>query len=286
VSDYDAILALQRLGFSEYEAKAYVTLLSLGPISGYALAKHSRIPRANVYRVLDRLLERQAVCKVQSLRGAQYQAVPVERLSHQLAEECATDLRQATNLLHSLSAPSHIPLAWQIDTRVDAVDAAKALIVRAEKQLVIALWPNEAKEIAAELMAAKKSGVNMTTLCMAACAQECGGCPEPLYRCRAGALRDRRSLIVVADNREVLIADLDDCETSAIRTQRPLVVALASSYVLQSILIGSILDDTAPTVLDELDRVVSEDILLERARIQYAGNGGGFVVKKEEEKNV
>ena len=45
---------LERLGFTEYEARAYLTLLGRNPLTGYELAKLSGIPRPNVYPVLDR----------------------------------------------------------------------------------------------------------------------------------------------------------------------------------------------------------------------------------------
>ena len=41
---------LLELGFGENEARAYLTLLQLGPASGYELAKASGIPRPNIYK--------------------------------------------------------------------------------------------------------------------------------------------------------------------------------------------------------------------------------------------
>ena len=46
---------LQKLGFGEYEARAYVALLQNRPLNGYELAKASGLPRANVYSVLQKL---------------------------------------------------------------------------------------------------------------------------------------------------------------------------------------------------------------------------------------
>jgi HTH-type transcriptional regulator, sugar sensing transcriptional regulator len=57
----EATTLLQELGFGDYEARAYVTLLQRSPVSGYELAKTSGIPRANVYAVLQKLEERTTV---------------------------------------------------------------------------------------------------------------------------------------------------------------------------------------------------------------------------------
>ncbi len=56
----DITALLQQLGFSEYEARAYLALLQRNPLNGYELAKVSGIPRANVYAVLQKLDERGA----------------------------------------------------------------------------------------------------------------------------------------------------------------------------------------------------------------------------------
>lgn len=34
------------IGFTEYEAKAYIALLRLGPATGYQIAKESGVPRS------------------------------------------------------------------------------------------------------------------------------------------------------------------------------------------------------------------------------------------------
>ena len=51
----DLIPSLQRLGFTDYEAKAYVALSSRYPATAYEVAKVSGLPRANVYSVLRTL---------------------------------------------------------------------------------------------------------------------------------------------------------------------------------------------------------------------------------------
>jgi len=54
----DITALLQQLGFSEYEARAYLALLQRNPLNGYELAKVSGLPRANVYAVLQKLEDR------------------------------------------------------------------------------------------------------------------------------------------------------------------------------------------------------------------------------------
>jgi sugar-specific transcriptional regulator TrmB len=72
----DIVASLQRLGFGEYEAKAYIALLQRSPLTGYELAKVSGLPRANVYAVLPKLEEKGAVLRVDTPAGPRYSPVP------------------------------------------------------------------------------------------------------------------------------------------------------------------------------------------------------------------
>lgn len=47
--------ALRRAGLTEYQAKCYQTLLSLGPATAAQVAEATRIPRTRIYGVLDAL---------------------------------------------------------------------------------------------------------------------------------------------------------------------------------------------------------------------------------------
>ena len=49
----DVNTLMQVLGFTDYEARAYLALLQRHPQNGYELAKASGIPRPNIYSVLQ-----------------------------------------------------------------------------------------------------------------------------------------------------------------------------------------------------------------------------------------
>lgn len=53
--------ALRRLGFTDYEARAYVALSAIHPATAYEIAKKAVLPRANVYATLNALEARGAI---------------------------------------------------------------------------------------------------------------------------------------------------------------------------------------------------------------------------------
>jgi sugar-specific transcriptional regulator TrmB len=80
----DAVTLMQQLGFSEYEARAYLALLQRNPLNGYELAKVSGLPRANIYAVLQKLEERGAVVRLEMPNGARYAPVSPNQLTQRI----------------------------------------------------------------------------------------------------------------------------------------------------------------------------------------------------------
>ena len=51
----DIVQAIESLGLSAYEAKAYFALLSESPLTGYKLSKVSGVPRSRIYETIEKL---------------------------------------------------------------------------------------------------------------------------------------------------------------------------------------------------------------------------------------
>ena len=54
----EILRTLQGIQFTEYEAKAYLALLEKSPLTGYAVALNSGVPRSKIYEVLGSLVGR------------------------------------------------------------------------------------------------------------------------------------------------------------------------------------------------------------------------------------
>jgi predicted transcriptional regulator len=243
----DSIKVLQRLGFGDYEAKAYIGLLSGGEMSGYELARVSGVPRANVYDILPRLEERGAVVRVDSPSGARYSAVPISQLMPRLADRYKDDLAAAEQtLLTHVPSPSH-DYSWNVEGYRSVVDHARTLVDSAQQQLAIAIWPQEAQALSHNLAKAEERDVAVTTLCLAGCIQECGNCQGNIHRYRLSPDEESRWLIVGVDGKEMLAGEIDnhseDDNAYAIRTTHKMLVVLAGWYVRNSIALATLVSD-------------------------------------------
>src|SRR6185369_10618809 len=96
---------LQQLGFSEYETKAYTALLQQHPLNGYALAKRSGVPRANIYAVLQKLEERGAVIPVTVAEGVVYSPIAPDDLINRLGNHLDQVLTLAQRELKAFATP-------------------------------------------------------------------------------------------------------------------------------------------------------------------------------------
>lgn len=225
--------ALQQIGFTEYEARAYAALVAGGELNGYALAKASGIPRANVYAVAGKLVRRGAAQRVERANGAVYVAVEPKRLLRTLDDERRHAMTEAREALARLSRERNPPAV--LNLRDDEVlQRAAQLIDASTASLHVALQPSEAAHLAGPMRAARERGVAITTLCLEGCETECGGCAGSVHRCRLAPVGATRWLLVVADERTALLGHFASRRITAVFTEQPLVVELALAYVQQS----------------------------------------------------
>jgi predicted transcriptional regulator len=247
----EIVRALQQLGFAEYEARAYVALVKRSPLNGYELAKASGIPRANVYGVLEKLTGRRAVVRLDEPGGTRYAPVAPAELMQRIGGEFRDVATSTSRALEALDAAAEDQPVWNFGGYPALLDHARGALRAARESLLVAVWPQEATALRADVADADERGVAITTLCLARCEHECGGCRGNVYRYRATAGASPRRLVVVADRAEVVAGDVGvDGETHSMRTRRPLLVDVCSASVRTSIALAAVVADLGPR-LDE-----------------------------------
>jgi len=113
--DGDLIDKLVQIGFSEYEAKAYVALLRESPVTGYQLSKMSGVPRSMIYEVLAKLVARGAAMTLRKEGGTQYAPVPAAEFLDKLHREQEQLFASLQSDLDSLGSASDLDYVWNIE---------------------------------------------------------------------------------------------------------------------------------------------------------------------------
>lgn len=254
---------LQSLGFTEYEAKAYAALVQHEDLNGYEVAKASGIPRANIYAVIDKLVQRGAVHRLECTNGPRYSALDPKQMLRSIQTGHKRTLDEARQAFSSL-AKRRKPAAVFNLRDDELLPKARQLIDATETTMLVAIQPTEARILAAPLQHARERGVAITTLCLEGCDRECGGCQGEIHRYKLAPAGNQRWLMLVADERIAYVGHLGDESVAALLTEQPLVVELASAYIRQSVtlaLLGSelsgkfegLVSHEAQQVLDRLD---------------------------------
>jgi sugar-specific transcriptional regulator TrmB len=151
---------LQELGFTDYEAKIYISLLQNSPVTAYEISKNNALPRPNVYSALDSLEKKQAVQRV-SLDPVRF--VPVNpatlfsRISKAVQDRClALEVG-----LEKLQPEEKTHYVWNIDNSDEARLKISQLILEAKSHIWIKAHFEELLPHLEELKLASKRGVSL-----------------------------------------------------------------------------------------------------------------------------
>jgi len=155
---------LKNLHFTEYEAKAYLTLLEESPLTGYAVAKNSGVPRSRIYEVLDSLAIRGDIL-VSPGNTPQYTPVPAKDLIKSRRMKAEENFERAEKSLAEFerSAKDRENI-WNITGCHDILEKVKACIASAKKRILLEVWKEEYEELELELKEASKRGVHVTII--------------------------------------------------------------------------------------------------------------------------
>jgi predicted transcriptional regulator/ferredoxin len=252
----DAITKLQGLGFSQYEAQAYVALLQGNPLNGYELAKASGVPRANIYNVLAKLEERGAVVRVDTEGSVRYSPLAPDELIQRLRQNLQSSLDDTQECLSSVAVQSAYENVWNAHGYPVLLEHARSMIDSAQKQLVVAFWPQEARQISENLDNAEQRGVDLTILCMAGCPHVCQACRGKVYRYHVLPPQSTRWLVLIPDQNEVLAGEVSsEGHALAVRTRQKLMVDLSTWYIRHSIAIAAMMVDLG----NQLEDIISPE---------------------------
>jgi Cd2+/Zn2+-exporting ATPase len=262
---------LVKIGFSEYEAKAYVALLRESPVTGYQLSKLSGVPRSMIYEVLGKLTARGAAMTLRTGGATKYAPVPAIEFLDQLRREHEELTDSLKDDLAILTAAPNLEYVWHIEGHDNIMAKAMEMIDQAKSGIYLALLPATFPTLKSSLEGAVARGVRVVIY--TASALELPGGQVVVAPLSEEALTQvgGLGLILVIDGEEVLVAEwLPATQARASWTSSPLLVFIAEHHLrtdpyLPHIL--ALLGDRALDVIREEDRE-----LFARALESHIGN--------------
>lgn len=127
---------MQKLGFTDYEAKIYIQLLRSYPVTAYELSKVTGVPRANAYHALESLTRKEAVQPV-SEDPVRFVPVPPKVLLEGIASSTQKRCERLATNLDSLNTDEETHYVWTITGEPAVDERIRQMVLGAQSSIWI-----------------------------------------------------------------------------------------------------------------------------------------------------
>jgi sugar-specific transcriptional regulator TrmB len=241
----DPLDRLVELGFSEYEAKAYVALLRENPATGYQVSK-----------VLGKLTARGAAMELRKEGKTQYAPVPAQEFLNQLHREHEELVTSLQDDLLSVGTTSDLEYVWNIEGYENVMAKAQEMIRHAQDRVYMAILPSTFPPLKPALEEAVARDVRVVVY-SSCCLDLSGGRVVSTSMSEEHLKRaEGLGLVLVVDGDEVLIGErLTAAQARSSWTRSPLFVLIAEHHLRTDLYLPRILD----VLGDRAEEVIHED---------------------------
>lgn len=156
--------SLKELGFSEYEARAYISALKLQTATAYELARDSGIPTSKIYETVGRLREKKFLYEVADENKRKFAPLSSEEFLAQARRDAATRFSDLERDLKNLPQAEEVSLIWDIHDYDFLIEKSLNTIRSARSTILISLWPEELETVFEDLQAAKERGIKTAVI--------------------------------------------------------------------------------------------------------------------------
>lgn len=152
---------LEKLGFSSNEAKVYGTLIKHKVLNGYEIAKLSGVARSLVYEVINRLIAKGAVIRIDGEPNF-YKPIEYQDLIRSIKEENEKNIACAERELQQLATENaDVDYVMNIVGEEKYVAKAKELIDSAQAEISLSIWRESFEVLRSNIENAISRGVKV-----------------------------------------------------------------------------------------------------------------------------
>ena len=228
---------LQHLNFTQYESMAYLALLKQSKVTGYEVAKNSKIPASKIYAVLNKLIEKEVVLALDT-EPVTYMPIPPDEILARFRGDYQRTFDVLSDGLNEIyqSKQSTDHYIWNVSGRQEIIRRLIEFIDQAKQSIYLSIWDDEVAELKDPLLRANKRKVKMSIVhygeSFLGIGQEYRHGREHQIRQQRGA---RRVALEVDEEKVILAHFLDDGGSNALWTTNKGLVLLAKDYIIHDI---------------------------------------------------
>ena len=254
--------ALNNMGLTVYEAKAYLTLLQKHPSHGHEISRRSGVPGPKIYETLSRMVQKGLVA-VLNTDPQMYSPLPYQEfLTRKSNEFQVTEQLLAANL-EKISMPAVDITLWQLTDHDVLITKARDLIDDAKNTVLTSLWPPQGRLLEASLAAARDRGVAIFSIQFE---QEIIEVGKVFHHVRVDTVYERHSgelTMVVDESVGLFMSRPPDREWNGFWTTNPGVVKLMTNYIRHDIYSNKLIYRFEKAVKEEFGEQLQELLNLE-----------------------
>lgn len=235
---------IQALGFSQYEAKSYVSLVYLGPSTAYQISKQSGVPRTRIYEVLEGLEEKGIVMKEEINGSAQYSPLPVDVFLDSVKqkwEETYTYVQKELKKFEN-QEPKTDTYVTTLKGEENILSFCRILLRRAERRIIVSIWNSMYDQLADDLQT-KQHICSLKGIVF--------GVKDPLPQLVVHRQTDyidnigeKKWFIISIDGKEMIYGHPTEQNGHAFYTDDAVHISLLENYVWHDVLVNQLVEET------------------------------------------
>lgn len=207
---------LQKFGFTQYESKVYECLLSSPKLmDATMIVKYSGVPKAKVYEVLTRLIEKGMILDAVSERKKYYSALPLQLAIDKLTIEFKQSIDQLK--INTYKKQYTDDRVWSLKVDSSIKIQCRQLLQDAFESIRITVWKDDFNDFASILEEKEKEGIRVEVLVVGDVQSSLLNIQILSPKKEHKALEQNRLLII--DDEEILFAGVEDNAWQAIKTK-------------------------------------------------------------------
>ncbi|WP_042351243.1 TrmB family transcriptional regulator [Bacillus massiliigorillae] len=245
---HDVVIVLKDYGFSEYEAKVYVSLLQEFPLNGNAIAVKSGVPGPKVYETLRRMQEKGVVYVVKSddsSNAKRYAPLPYQTLLEKMEQSFSQNMSLLS--LHFQNMQSNSNNDWTELFHVEgyeiSIEVIKSEIKEASNEIIISCWGQELELLHKELKIAYEKGVNVVTITFSPYDHPVPWRNFNHYEIQTVDKSHKGELSCVIDQKKAIIFESVNQQPHAIVSSHHVMVKITRNYIRHDIYVNRLVHD-------------------------------------------
>lgn len=159
----ETLECLQALGFTEYEGKIYLSLLSRHPASAYTISRQSGVPHARVYDMARRLVKRGLAVST-GVKPEMFSPLAPAELVRKLRREQQLNTDHLETRLGSIRFTPDFDPVWNLPSREKALEMASDHIHDAKHKVSVGVWTEDFDFLRSALESAHERGLRVFIL--------------------------------------------------------------------------------------------------------------------------